>query len=192
MTGEDRRRWDERYADKGSPRADATRPPRILSAHADTFPITGRALDIACGQGLGSVWLALRGMEVWGLDISAVAIDQARDLAQRNGVADRCRFDVVDLDDGLPAGPAVDVVLCHKFRDRRLDEAMLGRLRPGGLLALVALSEVGAAPGPFRATPGELPAAFPGLELVDAGEGDGSAWLLGRADSRLQSGPHRR
>ncbi|HEY0229593.1 MAG TPA: class I SAM-dependent methyltransferase [Mycobacterium sp.] len=180
MTGEDRRRWDERYADKEPPQIDAVEPPTLFAAHADAFPTTGRALDLACGQGLGTVWLARRGMDVWGLDISAVAIAQARDLAQRSGVTDRCRFDVVDLDDGLPDGPPVDLVVCHKFRDRRLDHAILDRLAPGGLLAIVALSEVGAAPGPFRATPGELSAAFAALDHISSGEVQGHAWLLAR------------
>jgi hypothetical protein len=110
-----------------------------------------------------------------------VAIGRARDLAGRSGVGDRCRFDVVDLDDGLPAGPPADVILCHKFRDRRLDRAIIGRLAPGGLLAIVVLSEVGTEPGPFRAAPGELPAAFAELDQVAAGEGQGCAWLLARA-----------
>jgi len=123
------------------------------------------------------------------LDISSVAISQARDLARRSGVGDRCRFDVVNLDDGLPAGPPVDVIFCHKFRDRRLDDAIIGRLAPGGLLAIAVLSEVGAAPGPFRAVPGELAAAFAGLDQIAGGEDQGYAWLLARAGrSGFQSG----
>ena len=156
-------------------------PPDLLAANADAFPITGRALDLACGPGLSAVWLARRGLEVRGLDISPVAVSQARDLAERSGVGDRCRFDVVDLDRGLPAGPPVDVIVCHRFRDRRLYRAIIGRLAPDGLLAIAVLSEVGAAPGPFRAAPGELPAAFAGLDQIVAGEGDGYAWLLARA-----------
>jgi SAM-dependent methyltransferase len=120
-------------------------------------------------------------LDVFGLDISPVAIAQARDLAKHSGVGGRCRFDVVDLDDGLPAGPPVDVILCHKFRDRRLDQAIIGRLAPGGLLAIAVLSEVGAAPGPFRTAHGELPAAFADLNVIAAGEGEGYAWLLARA-----------
>ena len=134
------------------------------------FPTAGHALDLACGQGLGAVWLARRGMDVWGFDVSPVAIGQARDLARRCGVGDRCRFDVVDPDNGLPAGPPVDVFRCHKFRDRRLDRA-----------AITALSEVGATPGPFRVAAGELPAAFADLDVIAAGEGQGEAWLLARA-----------
>src|SRR5215472_3136002 len=180
MAEADRRRWDERYAAQEPPPVSAMEPPEILARHAEEFPTAGRALDLACGQGLGAVWLARRGLEVWGLDISPVAVGQARDLARRSGVGDRCRFDVADLDDGLPAGSPVDVILCHKFRDRRLDRAIVERLAPGGLLAIAALSEVGAAAGPFRAAPGELPAAFAQLDLVAAGEGDGYAWLLAR------------
>ena len=177
----DRRRWDERYASLEPPSVGAVEPPGVFADHAEVFPTTGQALDLACGQGLGTVWLARRGMDVLGLDISPVAIRQARYLAQLSGVGDRCHFDIVDFDHGLPAGPLVDVILCHKFRDRRLDRAIIERLAPGGLLAIAVLSEVGAAPGPFRAVPGELPAAFAGLNLVAAGEGQGYAWLLARA-----------
>lgn len=154
--------------------------PPAFEPYADLFPATGHALDVACGQGLAAVWLACRGMDVRGLDISSVAIRQAEELARHMGVGDRCRFDVVDLDEGLPPRPPADVVVCHRFRDRRLDQAIIRRLAPGGLVAISALSEVGAAPGPFRAARGELAAAFVELELIAAGEGDGEAWLLAR------------
>ncbi|MCV7076294.1 class I SAM-dependent methyltransferase [Mycobacterium szulgai] len=181
MTEGDRRRWDQRYADAGLLPAGTIVAPSVFAPYEHVFPVAGKALDLACGQGLGAVWLARRGLTVLGLDVSAVAIGRARELAQRNGISERCRFEVFDLDDGLPAGSAVDVILCHKFRDRRLDHALVERLAPGGLLAVAALSEVGADPGPFRAAPGELTAAFGDLELVAAGEGEGLAWLLARA-----------
>jgi SAM-dependent methyltransferase len=181
MAERDRRRWDQRYATQGPPQTGAAGPPDVLARHADIFPTEGRALDLACGPGLGAVWLARLGLRVRGVDISAVAIRQAGDLARLNGVADRCHFEVVDLDAGLPDGPPVDVILCHKFRARRLDPAIVGRLAPGGLLAIAALSEVGAAPGPFPAVRGELPAAFAELAVIAEGEGRGYAWLLARA-----------
>lgn len=113
--------------------------------------------------------------------MSAVAIADARKLARQNGVGERCRFDAVDLDDGLPDGDPVDLILCHRFRDRRLDRALIDRLAPRGLLAIAALSEVGAEPGPFRAAPGELPSAFAELTVLAAGEGEGRAWLVAQA-----------
>ena len=181
VTREDQRRWDERYTSKGPASSGAVGPPDVFADHVDDFPTTGRALDVACGRGFAAVWLAQRGLEVVGLDVSAVAIGQARELARHSGVDDHCRFDVVDLDDGLPDGPAVDVILCHRFRDPRLDQAFIERLAPGGLLATAALSEVGAEPGPFRAAPGELAVAFAELDVIAAGEGQGQAWLLARA-----------
>jgi SAM-dependent methyltransferase len=193
VTRKDQCRWDARYRSQARPAAGAVEPPGVFAAYANVFPTSGRALDLACGQGLGAVWLARRGLDVWGLDISPVAIGRARNLARRDGVDDRCRFDAADLDDGLPAGPPVDVILCHNFRDRRLDRAIIARLAPGGLLAIAVLSEVGAAPGPFRAAPGELSAAFADLEEIVAGEGEGRAWLLARArDSGFQAGADRR
>lgn len=180
MAEADRHRWDERYATRTPPAVDAVGPPDFLAPRVDVLPTAGRALDLACGPGVGAVWLAMRGLEVVGVDVSPVAVGQARELAQRAGVSDRCRFEVADLDDGLPAGPSVDVILCHRFRDRRLDRAIIDRLAPGGVLAIAVLSEVGAAAGPFRAVAGELPAAFADLDLLAAGEAEGYAWLLAR------------
>jgi SAM-dependent methyltransferase len=177
----DRARWDARYARLGPPRVDAVGPPTWLAPHTDLLPTAGHALDLACGAGSGAVWLAARGLDVQGLDVSAVAVEQARDLARRAGVAERCRIDRVDLDAGLPEGPPVAVVLCHRFRDPRLDAAIVARLAPGGLLAIAACSEVGAGPGRFRVPPGGLVAAFATLEVITAGERDGEAWLLARA-----------
>ena len=184
MAETDRERWDERYADRAPARPG---PPAAVSRRQDVVPSTGHALDLACGQGGAAVWLALRGLDVLGVDVSPVAIERARELAADNGVGQQCRFEVADLDDGLPPGPLADVIVCHKFRDRRLDAAIVERLAPGGLLALSALSEVGARPGPFRVAAGELAGAFAGLEHLAAGEGDGEAWLLARAPSRIDT-----
>jgi len=126
------------------------------------------------------VWLARRGLIVAGIDVSAVAVAHATALAADQGVAQRCRFAVADLDAGLPPGPQVEVLVCHLFRDRRLDRAMVERLLPGGLLAIAALSEVGAEPGSHRVTRGELTTGFAVLDVIASGEGEGIAWLLAR------------
>jgi 2-polyprenyl-3-methyl-5-hydroxy-6-metoxy-1,4-benzoquinol methylase len=180
VSDDDRVRWDGRYGSREAASVESVGPPTVFAPFEDIFPTAGHALDLACGQGVGSVWLARRGLDVRGVDVSATAIGQARDLARRSEVGDRCRFEVVDLDTGLPAGPPADVILCHRFRDRRLDDAIIARLAPGGLLAVTALSEVGAGPGCFRAAPGELAAAFTELDVIAVGEGQGVAWLLAR------------
>ena len=182
MSEADRLRWDRRHSRNGEPRAGQDGPPSVFAPFAHLFPSKGRALDIACGSGRTTVWLARRGMEVLGVDVSPVAIERARRLAALSGMADRCRFEVVDLDDGLPEGPDMDLVLCHLFRDERLDRAIVDRLAPGGILAIAALSEVGSGPGSFRARPGELREAFADLDALTEGEGEGLAWLVGRRD----------
>lgn len=154
--------------------------PAVFAPWAAQFPTRGQALELACGRGATSVWLAQRGMAVTGVDVSAVAVDQARELAATCGVGQRCSFEIVDLDEGLPAGQPANVIVCHKFRDARLDRAIMQRLVPGGLLAISALSEVGAAPGAFRVRAGELSRAFGALDLLAADEADGLAWLVAR------------
>lgn len=186
MTESDATRWNARYRPAPPAALDERFPLAVFSAFEAHFPRRGLCLELACGQGRAAVWLARRGMEVHGVDISAVAIGQARELAARYGVAARCHFSVADLDGGLPALPAVDLLLCHHFRNPGLYAAMQQRLAPGGLLALATLSEVGASPGRFRSQPGELRRAFAALDILDQDERDGQAWLLGRAPGHRQ------
>ena len=180
MSDADQEHWDQRYLGDGSgPVAELGLPP-IFMTHEHLFPTGGEALELACGRGRSAVWLATRGMAVRGVDVSPVAIEMACQLATESGVADRCRFDVFDLDQGLPEGPPVDLLFCHKFRDPRLDQAMVERLAPGGTLAIAVLSEVGAGPGRFRVGPGELWDVFGSLDVLVDGEDDGLAWMLAR------------
>lgn len=183
MSDTDEQRWNRRYAARGPADLGEVALPAPFRGLSDVFPTAGLALDLACGRGGASAWLARRGMTVQGYDISAVAVAQARDLAALAGCAERCRFDVADLDAGLPPGPPgppVDVVVAGMFRDARLDGAIVARLAPGGLLAISALSEVGAAPGRFRAARGELRRAFAALDVLAGGEADGLGWLMAR------------
>jgi SAM-dependent methyltransferase len=181
VTEEDRLRWDARHlAGDDSSGEDDTGIPALFAPYEDLFPRVGSALDLACGRGGTSVWLARLGLEVHGVDISRVALDHARRLAARFGVSGRCRFQLADLDLGLPSRPPAEVVLCHLFRDQRLYRPIFERLTRGGLVAMAVLSEVEAEPGPFRASPGELKMAFADLTVIADGEGEGRAWLLAR------------
>jgi SAM-dependent methyltransferase len=56
-----------------------------------------RVLDVGCGIGRWSRFLAVRGAVVFGVDLSATMIAQARRRAAAEGVAERCRFAVADL-----------------------------------------------------------------------------------------------
>jgi len=179
VSAEDRLRWDAVYVQRAVADDEPAAPADFRSVEHH-FPTAGTALELACGEGGAAVWLARRGLAVWGVDVSATAIGRAQDQAGRWQVEHRCRFDVADLDHGLPPGPPVDVVICHRFRAPELNTAIVDRLARGGLLAISVLSEVDAAPGRYRAAPGALPAAFGDLVPIRSDERDGIAWLLGR------------
>ena len=132
VTEQDRLHWDEEYSGEGFAHDRTPGPPTVFAAYEHFFPKSGQAIDLACGRGMAAVWLAERGLTVHGVDGSPVAVRFARDLAERNGVGDRCTFDVVDLDVGLPGGPPVDVIVCYLFRDARLYKAVIEVSRPGG------------------------------------------------------------
>ena len=180
MAEADQVRWDERYA--AAPAPDDPALPEHFAPFADRFIDAATAIDIACGAGRASVWLAVRGGTVTGYDISPVAVASARALAERFGVSDRCTFEIADFDSGLPAGPQVDLVLCNMFRNRTLDEPAMERLNPNGTLAVAALSQVGADPQAskkYRVRSGELAAAFSRLKQLGHHEGNGIAWFVG-------------
>ncbi|MEM7113001.1 MAG: class I SAM-dependent methyltransferase [Chloroflexota bacterium] len=56
-----------------------------------------RLFDVTCGPGLYAVEFAKRGVVVDGVDFGPAAIAYARELAQENGVADRCTFIEQDI-----------------------------------------------------------------------------------------------
>jgi 2-polyprenyl-3-methyl-5-hydroxy-6-metoxy-1,4-benzoquinol methylase len=183
VAAEDRERWDARHAAvSAAGAADVPMPPDALRGREHLLPNGGRALDVACGRGSVAGWLAERGFVVDAVDISEAAVAAGAALAADRGVAERVRWWRYDLDAGLPgacAGP-YDVVVCQRFRDPALYPVLAQRLAPGGLLVLTVQSVVGDEPGRFRASPGELLAAFAELTTLHHTESDGQARLLAR------------
>lgn len=47
----------------------------------------GRALDVGCGEGADAIWLTRNGWSVTAIDVSAVAVDRAREAAVNEGVS---------------------------------------------------------------------------------------------------------
>lgn len=70
-----------------------------------------RVLDYACGDGGTAMLLAQLGArEVIGIDISPVSIENCRKTAQRQGVGDRCYFEVMDAENTSFPDDTFDVV----------------------------------------------------------------------------------
>ena len=70
--------WDRRY--QGQDLVWSS-PPNMWVEQETRHLNPGRALDLACGEGRNSVWLARQGWRVTGTDFSAVGLDKARALA---------------------------------------------------------------------------------------------------------------
>jgi len=185
VVDDDRRRWDDRY--RTAPTAVAAEPDALLSRPdlRELVPSDGRAVDIACGSGPTTLWLARRGLAVRALDVSPLAIELVAQAAAIAQVDDRVTARVVDLDDGLPSDlHDIDIIVCQRFRDPTLYPAFVGRLRIGGIAIVTVLSEVGltTTPGAFHAPAGELIRAFdrPDTEILHSIEADGVASIVCR------------
>ena len=159
-------------------------PPVGLGPVLDRLPPGGSALDVACGLGSTAVWAARQGFDTLGVDVSPVASQRAGELAEQHGVGGMARFEVHDLDAGLPpaANGPHDLVICQRFRNPDLYPQMVRQLADGGLVVVTVLSVVGhqGRPGRFHAPEGELLEAFASLEVLYAIEGAGEATVVAR------------
>jgi SAM-dependent methyltransferase len=122
---------------------DAETPPSqfLWRVEAD-LPMRGRALDLACGRGRNSMWLASRGFTVDAVDFSAIALAKANSLAARRGVADAVRTIEHDLRTGLPplAADAYAVVLLLHYHQPDLWPGMRAAVAPGGVMLVETLA----------------------------------------------------
>lgn len=89
--------WDKRYT--GHDLVWGGRPNMWVERETTDLP-PGAMLDLACGEGRNSVWLATRGWRVTGVDFSAEAIRKAQALGEGTTVTWLCT-DATALD--LPA-----------------------------------------------------------------------------------------
>lgn len=136
-------RLQEIYQSGEVPWDHADPPPEVL-AFVPTLP-PGRALDLGCGLGRASIFMARLGWQVDGIDFVPQAITAAQERAASAGVSANVRFHhraVTDL--SFLTGPytlAIDVGCGHNFNPAELHayHAELRRLlQPGGFFLLFA------------------------------------------------------
>lgn len=113
----------------------STRKPeaaRILTENACLLPKPGKALDLACGSGGNAMYLAKTGLMVDAWDISDVALtilNQQADTCKLNIHTKQCKIGSETLPESH-----YDVIVICRFLDRNLCNAIMGALKPGGLL----------------------------------------------------------
>ncbi|MGZ8801450.1 MAG: class I SAM-dependent methyltransferase [Mycobacterium sp.] len=144
-TPEVKQHWEDRYAEREriwSGRVNA----HLAEIAAPLAP--GRALDLGCGEGGDTLWLAEHGWQVLGVDISDTALSRAAAEAAARGLTERVQFMQTDLSEVFPEG-TFDLVsaqflqsLVHLDRER-IFYAAASAVAPGGVLIIV---DHGAAP----------------------------------------------
>ena len=101
----------------------------------------GKALDLGCGEGQNSIWLAQRGWIVNAVDMSPAAVAEARDLSAAFGVERTIVFDVADISVWRPVS-RYDLVFCtfalpaRGMGRSRLLEMAATAVAPGGTILL--------------------------------------------------------
>ncbi len=134
----DEAKWDARYSEPTF--VWSAEPNRFVAEQlADRAP-RGRALDLACGEGRNAVWLAQRGWDTVGVDLSAVGLAKAAELAEARGV--EVAWTHADLAEYVPEESAFDVVVIAYLHtepetQRLTFERAAASVAPGGVLVAV-------------------------------------------------------
>lgn len=129
--------WDDRYRD--TELVWSAGPNQFVERFCRDLPV-GTAVDIAAGEGRNAIWLAEQGWHATAVDYSPVAIDKARQIAERRGV--ELATEVADLNTYEPTRAGYDLVVIAYLQ--LVDEQLSPILRraaaavaPGGTFLLV-------------------------------------------------------
>jgi len=127
----DQARWDERYrqnhpASKLTPDPWAESQARWLQG--------GRALDVACGRGRHTLWLARLGYQVDAVDISAVGLRGLAGRIRAERLSDKVRLIQADLEVWRPPANTYDLILVTRYFNRDLLASFAEALKPGGMV----------------------------------------------------------
>lgn len=135
----DRIKWNQRFESEDAYLGERTSPflLREIARIRQTAP-GKRALDIACGEGRNSIFLAQHGFEVTALDISDVGLGKAAKRAEKEAVA--IDFQRVDLD-GYQFTEKFDLIINFNFLLRDLITKAAQALSPGGVLIIDTIME---------------------------------------------------
>lgn len=144
--------WNESYASGQLPWDTGQPEPLLVDFVASGAVAPGLTLEIGAGSGTNAIWMAERGFDVLGIDVSPLAVEKAR--AKMGARALRCRFAAWDFLGGPPPdGPfqfVFDRGCFHVFDEpderQRFAAKVAGALAPDGLW----LSMIGSTEGPPR------------------------------------------
>jgi SAM-dependent methyltransferase len=182
--------WNECYASGDLP-WDTGEPDQLLVELVESGRVApGRALEVGSGTGTNAIWLAERGFDVLGVDISPIAVENAR--SKLAGSKLHCRFATLDFMADTPTGApfnfAFDRGCFHIFDEAeersRFAARVAAALAPSGLWLSLSGSTEGPPRdmGPPRRTAREVIGAIePELEIMELRSAEfhpqAKAWL---------------
>ena len=117
----DKQKWDKKYQDNPAP----DQPIKLITDFAKLATGT-KALDIACGMGRHSKYLASVGFDVDALDISSVAIETLQGIPNIHPQE-------VDFDTYIFPKDHYDLIVCTFFLKRELFPQITKALKEGGI-----------------------------------------------------------
>lgn len=130
MSGQDKAKWNQKYSALIEQGPIPAVNPRLREW--SSFLTGGSCLDLACGLGGNSLYLAEKGYQVTAMDISEVAIHYLND--QVNQGKFNIMGKVVDLDELKLPYNRYDLIILTYFLDRRLFPEIKKAVKPGGLV----------------------------------------------------------
>jgi tellurite methyltransferase len=128
MSRTDSARWDKKWRE----REGGDDVPSWLVRHQSMLG-AGIAVDLATGRGASAAWLAQFGYHVLAVDISRVALIQAKERTATRDSGNPL-FIQADLDEWRLPADSVDLIAVFRFLDRSLFPMMMRAARPRGLL----------------------------------------------------------
>lgn len=169
-------------------------PPELVAVvEGDQAMPPGKALDLGCGTGTNSIYLAQHGWDVSGVDFTTRALARASEKAARVGAQVKFyRGDVTRLGDLPLRGPfdlLLDLGCFHSLSPQGragYAQGVAALSKPGTLLLLYAFVPRTMGRRMVGVTPDEIKAVFDGLfacEQINWGNdapGTGSAWYTFR------------
>src|SRR2546423_853223 len=143
--------FDDAYASRTAPWVIGEPQPAIVALEHEGW-VRGKVLDVGCGTGEHAIYLSALGYDVYGMDFSSRAVEQARaKAADRNLEVHFQVADVLAPGDDTTYDTVIDSALFHIFDadDRARYVRLLHRVcRPGALVHFLALSDSGPGFGP--------------------------------------------
>jgi len=132
MSIKDKEKWDLKYLKKSQ-----LLRPRDSSKNLQKYIVHckgDKALDLACGSGRNSIFLAECGFDVDSLDIAKIALEALNTEAKKKNLLSKINTYQVDLDSYKMKEDHYNIIVMANFLDKAVLESAKNALKVDGIL----------------------------------------------------------